>query len=150
MAPLPPVEDVRTLLHRLISATETLTGLVEEETHALTQSRPHAIADLIARKEREAIVYAQAARTFKALPETAKRAEPALLAQFKTVLARFDAALLRNGQLVMRLKQQQEGLLQAIAATQGRTAAPGTYGQTGRVSAPPGGGISALAVNASA
>jgi hypothetical protein len=119
-----------------LEATLSLTALVDDENARLGHERPASLADLVEEKQRRALAYSHAAKTVQSTPGLMAAAAPALRNALAQALQAFDAALLRNGQLIMRAKQLQEGLLGAIAAAVNNTPnATPHYGANGAVAA---------------
>jgi hypothetical protein len=104
-----------------LDATLSLTALVEDENARLGRERPASLTDLVEGKQRRALAYSHAAKTVQTTPGLLAAAAPALRKALAQALQAFDAALLRNGQLIMRAKQLQEGLLSTIAAAVNNT-----------------------------
>jgi hypothetical protein len=125
-----------------------MTALVDEENARLLSERPAKLADLIEEKARRTALYAQAAQSFRQTPSALNQAPASIRAALKRALEQFDATLLRNGQLILRLKNMQEGLLNAIAAEVNKTQpALKPYGAHGQMNNSPG-RTGPLAINA--
>jgi hypothetical protein len=104
-----------------LEATLSMTALVDEENKRLLAQRPASLTDLIEEKARRTAIYAQAAQSFRQTPGALSKAPAAVRTALKFALEQFDVVLLRNGQLILRLKNLQEGLLNAIAAEVNKT-----------------------------
>jgi hypothetical protein len=117
------------MITTLITETENLTALIEAETERLLRERPSDLADMIAAKDQQAQKYLAiltALRPLKsslaAMPETSR-------AQLRTCLTALDAALLRNGDILLRLQSRSKDMLDAIAsALNPHMARPRLYG----------------------
>jgi flagellar biosynthesis/type III secretory pathway chaperone len=104
-----------TQLDDLIATTERLTLMVQTETENLLQKRPTELSDDISDKQLLAQAYTQLVGTMKPLKLSLTTAPDAQRAKLRTVLAALDAALLRNGDILMQLQNRSRNLLEAIA-----------------------------------
>jgi flagellar biosynthesis/type III secretory pathway chaperone len=101
---------------QLIATTERLTQMVETETENLLKKRPADLTDLIGDKQLVAQAYTQLVGSMKPLKLSLAQAPDGERQKLRTVLAALDAALLRNGDLLMQLQSRSRSLLETIAS----------------------------------
>ena len=133
-------------LSPLIARAEEMRQLIDEESERLLREGPSDLAELVARKQMMTNDFNHQVRQIlgqrEALAETPREIRETL----REALARFDASVIRNGTILLRLKQNVEGLLQAVALERAPVRA-GLYGPGKAGSRPP--APTALAINAS-
>ena len=130
----------------LIARAEEMRQLIDEESERLLREAPADLAELVARKQLMTNDFNHQVRQIlarrDALAETPRDMREAL----REALARFDASVIRNGTILLRLKQNVEGLLQAVAQERAPVRA-GLYAPGKGGNRPP--APTALAINAS-
>ncbi len=103
------------MIEGLITATLALTALVETENDRLVTERPSEIAPLIVEKSRHALEFEQLVRPFRQNPLLLRSATEEQLLTLRTAMQAFDATVMRNGKLLLKLKSARESMLKAIA-----------------------------------
>lgn len=135
------------MIEGLITATLTLTALVETENERLATERPSELALLINEKSRHALEYEQLVRPFRQNPLLLRSGTPEQLSALRRAMESFDSVALRNGKLLLKLKSARENMLKAIATELNpHNRRPTLY--TAGMPAPDRHSTSALAVNA--
>lgn len=135
------------MIDSLIAETEKLTALIEDETTRLMQVRPADLADVVAQKEQYALRYAQLINSLKPLKPTMAALPESVRLHLRQSLAALETALLRNGDMLMRLQSGSRGLLESIAlALNPQSQRVALYSASGIAPARPGGSIAVNAV----
>jgi flagellar biosynthesis/type III secretory pathway chaperone len=116
----------------LIETVLTLAGLVEAETENLLHCRAAEMAEQIAEKERAAQAYVQMVGALKPLKNTLQNSTAELCADLRKAMTKLDAALLRNGEILLHLQSRSKDLLETVAAAINPGSIPvSTYSATG-------------------
>jgi flagellar biosynthesis/type III secretory pathway chaperone len=120
------------MIDTLIAETENLTSLIEAETDRLLRERPSDLTDLMAAKDQHAQHYLNIIAALRPLKSSLASAPETMRARLRTCLAALDAALLRNGDVLLRLQTRSKDFLETIAsALNPHTARPHVYGTSG-------------------
>jgi flagellar biosynthesis/type III secretory pathway chaperone len=120
------------MIDTLIAETENLTSFIDAETERLLRERPSDLTDLIAAKDQHAQNYLNIIVALRPLKSTLAAAPEAVRARLRACLAALDAALLRNGDVLLRLQSRSKDLLETIASgLNPHTARPHIYGTSG-------------------
>jgi flagellar biosynthesis/type III secretory pathway chaperone len=120
------------MIETLIIETEKLTALIETETDRLLRERPTDIGELIEAKDQHAQSYLAIFASLRPLKSTLAVAPETVRSRLRNALAALDAALLRNGDILMRLQSRSRDLLTTIAnALNPHSQRATTYGGNG-------------------
>jgi hypothetical protein len=120
------------MIDTLITETENLTALITAETERLLRERPSDLTDMIAAKDQHAQKYLGIIAALRPLKSTLATLPETSRARLRAYLAALDAALLRNGDILLRLQSRSKDLLETIAsALNPHSARPQVYGTSG-------------------
>jgi hypothetical protein len=131
---------------RLAMATDTLLGLVEQETALVRAGRLREAAALAPAKADFAVSYVKDLRQLTKTTALAG-AEAKLLEEFRQRHARFHDLLLTNMTVLATAHAVSEDLIRGVSSELARKSAPQTYGASGRPATPGPGAIQPLAIS---
>ncbi len=120
------------MIETLIAETEKLTVLINDETSQLLRVRPADLGEVAMLKDQHAQSYAQLIASSKPLKPILSALPTATQGKLRQALEALDAALLRNGDVLLRLQSNSKDLLDTIAtALNPHNQRPQVYGASG-------------------
>lgn len=112
------------LVERVLQVSTQLTDVVTQETALLEANEPLKIGDLQDEKIRLANEYAMDIRAISQRKELIDRAPSERIAHLKVAMAKLDAALTRNRNVLTAAKSVSERILKSVADTMNERKAP--------------------------
>ncbi len=103
------------MIDTIITETNKLADLINQETEQLLHTRPASLADFIAQKDQHASQYIQLVGALKPLQPTLAAQGAAIRQEMARALSRLNEALLRNGDVLMHLQKSSRDLLETLA-----------------------------------
>ncbi len=103
------------MIENIITETNNLAELIEQETQQLLQTRPSGLAEFIAQKEQHANRYIHLISTLKPLRATLDAQTENIRQEIARAIRRLNDALLRNGDVLMHLQKSSRDLLDTLA-----------------------------------
>ncbi|MGB3809957.1 MAG: hypothetical protein WA943_07645 [Parvibaculum sp.] len=136
------------LVERLLDVSARLTDIICCETGYLESHQPLRIGELQEEKTRLANEYAMDIQAISLRKELIDRAPAEKVARLKTAMAKLDAALVTNQNMLGAVKSVSEKILKSVADTVNeRKAPPVGYGRNAAITRPASGRGAAIALD---
>jgi len=136
------------LVDRVITITENLTDVIQQENALLKERRPSETTKLQAEKAKLTASYDQELQTLRRQAQAVKKARPQAVERLRAVTDRFQETLAAHVRLVTTLKTVTENVIKSISDEVDRRNNPvQTYGHNAAIRRPAGAVTTSLSLN---